>query len=703
VRWEKLMAVDKKPSIYYDRGTIGSSDELDEYGVWVKSEPQELASPGAESPEEFPDLEIPGIEDLSGIGDMPDFNIPAESDGFDDSADFEADFDAPFDESSPETETENSEAGDDFSFAEDIDLPDMESGGEDAGESAGFDAIEEEAPDAGEDVKDEAGDLGFAEISFDDFTGGTGAELEETTAEEDSGGFDDAFDLPSEEPVEEIFTEPAGEKPVKGEPSDLSTQLLMKIAQELSSIRAELTGLKKEFAGLKVESPPEGQDHGFFNEEEDDEKIALTGDELNNILNAEKGGTPVETGDSIDISLDKSGDSDAPGEESAEIQGHGFFDEEEDETISLTGDELDNILNTANFTEEAGADANEETGGFSIEETEELFSGEEISEEAAGEESAKDDSFDDTDLDLDISIEEKDLDELGGEIDLDNPADEAVFEPIEASDDFLGTADIDLDLPVEEDEEILKLREEGARPMTPAPEPEDSSYLTEDPLASGQFDEDSLDLSGAVIDEPDLSSEIQDNPVEEPSLDDISIDLDLDEDSFGGSVQEEETPAEETGEFNLDAGEEIELPLSDDEEEEDVPVSPSFQDEAEAGPAPSEADDDLTLIPEGFVVEADDSQSPGGEETGDEDTLPEEDFSVPEDRTEETAVEELPEENETASGPGVIPSHLKQELKTVLSYMDQLLESLPDDKIEEFARSEYFDTYKKLFKELGLV
>jgi hypothetical protein len=35
--------------------------------------------------------------------------------------------------------------------------------------------------------------------------------------------------------------------------------------------------------------------------------------------------------------------------------------------------------------------------------------------------------------------------------------------------------------------------------------------------------------------------------------------------------------------------------------------------------------------------------------------------------------------------------------------MDQLLESLPEDKIEEFAKSEYFDTYKKLFEELGLV
>jgi hypothetical protein len=34
--------------------------------------------------------------------------------------------------------------------------------------------------------------------------------------------------------------------------------------------------------------------------------------------------------------------------------------------------------------------------------------------------------------------------------------------------------------------------------------------------------------------------------------------------------------------------------------------------------------------------------------------------------------------------------------------MDQLLESLPEEKIEEFANSEYFETYKKLFDELGL-
>lgn len=45
---------------------------------------------------------------------------------------------------------------------------------------------------------------------------------------------------------------------------------------------------------------------------------------------------------------------------------------------------------------------------------------------------------------------------------------------------------------------------------------------------------------------------------------------------------------------------------------------------------------------------------------------------------------------------------LKTEIKSVLSYMDQLLENLPEDKIAEFAQSQQFDTYKKLFKELGL-
>jgi len=49
-----------------------------------------------------------------------------------------------------------------------------------------------------------------------------------------------------------------------------------------------------------------------------------------------------------------------------------------------------------------------------------------------------------------------------------------------------------------------------------------------------------------------------------------------------------------------------------------------------------------------------------------------------------------------------IPVELKNEIKSVLAYMDQLLEALPEQKIEEFAKSEYFETYKHLFEELGI-
>jgi len=66
--------------------------------------------------------------------------------------------------------------------------------------------------------------------------------------------------------------------------------------------------------------------------------------------------------------------------------------------------------------------------------------------------------------------------------------------------------------------------------------------------------------------------------------------------------------------------------------------------------------------------------------------------------TEATAEEPVKKESKICD----IPDDLKQDIKSVLSYMDQLLDSLPEDKIAEFARSEHFELYKKLFTELGL-
>ena len=45
---------------------------------------------------------------------------------------------------------------------------------------------------------------------------------------------------------------------------------------------------------------------------------------------------------------------------------------------------------------------------------------------------------------------------------------------------------------------------------------------------------------------------------------------------------------------------------------------------------------------------------------------------------------------------------LKKDVKTVLSYLDQLLDALPEEKIKEFAESKEFDIYKKLFEELNI-
>jgi len=44
----------------------------------------------------------------------------------------------------------------------------------------------------------------------------------------------------------------------------------------------------------------------------------------------------------------------------------------------------------------------------------------------------------------------------------------------------------------------------------------------------------------------------------------------------------------------------------------------------------------------------------------------------------------------------------KEDVKTVLSYLDNLFDDLPDDKVKEFAGSEYYDIYNRLFKKLGI-
>ena len=632
---------EKKPSIYDDRGTIGSSEELDKYGVWVKSEPQDLTSASPEA-KETPAKSAAGVTavsasaaddlDIPDMGELPDFDA------------LQSDF----------TEESTAETQDDF------DLPEMEADGKSDSEIFDFGEIPEidESADTAQ-----SGNEGFTEVSMDDFIDTLDAE-------------------PVISPEGASEKEPAassGFETVESRTNDLSTQLLMKIAEELSSIRTELSSLKKEFSGIKAAAAAqeEGEEKGFFGEE-DDEKIALTGDELNNILNTadftEESGSDATVELSQDLNIEEAEDivsSDPFLEPAAEIVDD-TADTAAAELPSAGGDlDLDISLEDTNLEELDGefpASLEEE-----VSEVSSLDDSSEINIEEFGAEEIGTEEIDTTEPELSagISIEEDESYEISlddGSFPMDEESDSESAPEIMADEvsELSGEEEIP-DFAIEETDELKELRESGAEPMTDAPDPEDADYLEMDPLAGAPLAEDeAIDLSEAVIDEPDLSGDIQDNPLEEPSLEDISISFDTsDLDTADSSAESGIEELEEETAFSTD------------------------EDLTELG-----SGEDLSLIPEGFLVEAEDTQTPL--EEIEDDVIPAEDLDI-------LGTESADEIQDFQGAEADIPVNLQQELKTVLSYLDQLLESLPDDKIEEFAKSNYYDTYKKLFRELGLV
>jgi hypothetical protein len=656
------MAKETKPSIYQDRGTIGSAKELDEYGVWVKSEPQILDSGGAEPGgdlsledlDKLPDFSI-DADDSSGSGtDDTDFSIPEDGFNLDD-------FDIGMEpDGTDESDAGPAEAADDFSIDEDtfsLDDGDLDlSFTEDdtPPELSQESPREDEAPEdeaSREQSSEEDNDGDFTDMSLEDLLGGVADEIpDEQNPAEDPGG------------------EPE---------TDMSTQLLMKIAGELSSIRKELSALKQEFSIARGSLETEhGESHGFFDDASDDDKIALTGDELNNIISTAD--FTEETG------------ADATGEDALSI--HEDFSPEAD--TPDTGTEVE--LSLPGETEDpAGA----------------LLSEDVLS------------AFPEIPADL--------LTET-----LTEPLTETLTEPLaEAEEEGLSlieeAAEGEPELPEISLDDAEVLLASGPDILEDAETPEDSAFpdisLELSPegggIDIGDFEEESLDLSGAVIDEPDLGAEIQENPLVEPADILLEDDADILFPETAGEVSAEtleepveiagepidilEEPVEIAGEsidILEEPGEIVEEPVLEIEDETEISRAEESAAEIPAVRAGDSHGEDLEqIIPEGFLVEElDDDGEAGfggaGLDTLDEgvsldeipeDILPEEDEPGPAENTEE------PE------APG-LPGNFKKELKQVLSYMDQLLESLPEEKIEEFAQSEYFDTYKKLFKELGL-
>ncbi len=673
--------------------------DLEQYGVWVKAEPQDIVEEAAAPPvaeESFlsPDEEkllgsFDAEFDLPGPGEEPDLStLPS----IDDMPTIESSL---LDESpSPKTdEIEELGSGTIDISLEDIDglhqpssiRPDAHidmasvQGLDSSVPSPSMEDVSTEfldaepGPSASEDVtadfldaepaaKPAIPDAEFERLDIDLHFDDTIPHQDESPSASSLPGFEEVteFDdfLSKEEPsrpaaepqafddLAAVERDLASEAPPRPAPAprssspDLSTEILLKIAEELSSIRGELVSLKTQLGDLRREA---------------------------------EAGAGMEAPPSLDS-------------EGSDSRAGGFFDEEEDETIALTGDELDNILNTADFTEEtASVDLPSEMEAAEAESPVDALADNDLLSETILPESG------------DYSAAPEDLPAIE-EINL------SAEEPAEAGSLPGGASD---ELPADFGE-IGLMAEEGVTPMTAAPE--DTSYLesekaealpeslVEEPAESEGFGE--LGMSNVPLVEPDLSDfdseELEAEPLSEieeelPLVEEASA---LEPDLTFQTVPEAEpvemlAEADQSHLTGIDLHEETLAPLPEIEEIAEIETLPDAEDASllesidriPGMEAPVEASFADAELSESLIEEAPAPQA-----------------SIP------PAPQRMePKKSEPPAPASDDSDRLKTEIRSVLSYLDKLLDSLPEEKIEEFARSEHFDTYKRLFEELGLV
>ncbi|MCR5045271.1 MAG: hypothetical protein K6A42_01680 [Treponema sp.] len=519
-------------------------------------------------------------------------------------------------------------------------------------------------------------------------------------------------------------------------------EILSQIMGELSNLKDEIKNLKSDFEELKdrptaaagtapipaakTESAPE-EDMGFFGADDDgDDTIALSGNELTNILSNAEFSTEdaaPET-DEEPVEEEVSFDQEPAVEEMAEPE----FDE-----TSIGGEDI-----TMNFNE---ADM-EEPKIESAEITPEDLAG---TTDEFGEENVLPEEISVPKVEDDITVESSSSDLMDSVVNTDEPMDSLPEESInaEAVDEIMQE---DVSIADSLDDEKIEYMEQDM----PTESEGDETVVSVDDIVkenvSLQEDSDNVSVSigddiNAAFDEADaVESEITDTALAEKdayenSVSDImkeNISLQEDTDDVSVSVGDDihaafdEADAVESDivddalaekdayenskslddEFNLDddANEEPvpetldESALTEDptvaQDESGEEVDMSIFDEPVAEDAFAEESSEPTIAEEP-TVEENAEPTIMDESSVDEPTIEEEPSAEPE---VEKTVAAAPSAMETTS----ISKNLKTEIVSVLSYMDQLLENLPEDKITEFAKSEHFVTYKKLFDELGL-
>lgn len=372
------------------------------------------------------------------------------------------------------------------------------------------------------------------------------------------------------------------------------------------------------------------------------------------------------------------------------------FDEkagEEDETIALSKDELDNILSEAEIVDENQQEAGEGAGeeDFDISDSIDELTAEDLENIELGDE--------------DIESYTRELEEEIGQEGEEPEGGGEGFEELDLETDEGGSEEIDLgDL----DEELAGESGEGSEEL----DLDDLDLDMEEPEleAEGTGEEEPGKEEPAEEEqEPEAGEPAAESVVDIESLDEADLDLDaLIGAGEGDELQEPPVLGEETG--DLDLGDIGDLEIEEDEaatgeadaEEASLDVLDDFSFEEEGQEPATDAEPtgeevELTSEEEDLLSSDFDLEAAGEEEGGDVVTMTGEELDGMDQGTgEEVAAEEL------SSDQVSIDSSLYNDITVVLRYMDSLLGDLPEEKIKEFSQSRYYPLYKEVFERLNL-
>ena len=433
--------------------------------------------------------------------------------------------------------------------------------------------------------------------------------------------------------IDEIKSDSVTQNKEETTETTVNNELLEKIVSDLSGLKDEINSLKNDLAELKEKNTLDNISSG----QNDGEQPAESEIEL-----------PVQS-------------------EPAEEPGGFFNSDEEDDTIALSGDELSNIVSNADFTEETA-----EPDTQYDESTEETVTEEQPEQELPEDFSA--DFSNDTPFggieDTVIPDEEPDS---GLSMDINE---EILEEP--NLDDIETNADIPEEIEIPKVDDIAETQDE---------EPTLDDILVESS---------STDFMDSVTDSTNMQPDIEITEPVEPEL--------AEEEA---AITKEEAD-DITSEYSADTAENTE-PVLDEDTALELPEESSSDAENTA----EESTDDIfneTAIEDAqhtqdammndIMNEAPSVDNALSEENVD--YLSKDNTVLSDDEAAVAASEPEPSAETEQTDTSDLPSDIKEDVKSVLLYMDQLLENLPEDKIMEFAKSEQFTTYKKLFNELGL-